>query len=469
MKLLLIGMVFTILTVEGIKPPSSFFCRSANGVCKDIRGGAGWFGKSDDKNDTRDDKQDEKNEQQNPQQTYYPPPPPFPPPPPPHEDENIASQQYIPPPPPPPMSQGKSEENDFVAQDVQDMKDSIDPIMYPPYDYYNDPNPPQMNPSDSYYNPPPQQYHPQDQWQEYQDQQHEYISLTEKIQNLTQEIQNYNNESSVHLQEIDSLTEQVANLSNQLAHEQVQLKEVEHNSTVYYDRWKDCESSKKELEDILEEMKEQKEKWEKLEEVMELEIDEKKTQIEELSFFVEQVRESSEHESVKRNSLSKTSASIPITTKKNGFFTSLFNILLMRSSSSNTAPLLDDPNAQKLNLTRTTLTMALTQTRQHVSELESVIDTLSQNNTAIAEVVESRDTLISELHSRVQVFEEDKLVLKAALKQLQREMKEEIGPAREKLENELREKSEGTLGLLFYLSKSDFYHLFVLNHSLILV
>ncbi len=50
---------------------------------------------------------------------------------------------------------------------------------------------------------------------------------------------------------------------------------------------------------------------------------------------------------------------------------------------------------------------------------------------------------INELNDRVAVFEEDKLVLKAALRQLQKEMKEEA-PKTQKLIHDLQQANEGT-------------------------
>ena len=51
-------------------------------------------------------------------------------------------------------------------------------------------------------------------------------------------------------------------------------------------------------------------------------------------------------------------------------------------------------------------------------------------------MVESRDTIIDELNNRIAVFEEDKVVLKAALRQLQKEIKEEA-PKAQKLMDDL--------------------------------
>lgn len=57
-------------------------------------------------------------------------------------------------------------------------------------------------------------------------------------------------------------------------------------------------------------------------------------------------------------------------------------------------------------------------------------------------MVSSRDSLIDELNDRVAVFEEDKVVLKAALRQLQKEMKEE-GPKFKKMEGDLEVAQDG--------------------------
>ncbi len=70
------------------------------------------------------------------------------------------------------------------------------------------------------------------------------------------------------------------------------------------------------------------------------------------------------------------------------------------------------------------------------------LSTAQQNNSAIAEMVESRDSLIDELNDRVAVFEEDKVVLKAALRQLQKEMKDEA-PKTQKLLDELKKSKNG--------------------------
>lgn len=86
--------------------------------------------------------------------------------------------------------------------------------------------------------------------------------------------------------------------------------------------------------------------------------------------------------------------------------------------------------------------------RNNVDELENSLAMVQQNNSAIAEMVASRDSLIDELNDRVAVFEEDKVVLKAALRQLQKEMKDEA-PKTKKLMKELKAASSGkSLGIV---------------------
>lgn len=98
---------------------------------------------------------------------------------------------------------------------------------------------------------------------------------------------------------------------------------------------------------------------------------------------------------------------------------------------------------------RSTLLNALQVERNNVDELENSLAMVQQNNSAIGEMVASRDSLIDELNDRVAVFEEDKVVLKAALRQLQKEMKDEA-PKTKKLMKELKAANSGkSLGIVF--------------------
>lgn len=95
-------------------------------------------------------------------------------------------------------------------------------------------------------------------------------------------------------------------------------------------------------------------------------------------------------------------------------------------------------------MAKSTLLKALQIERNNVDELDAFVASLQQNNSAIAEMVKSRDLIIDELNERVAVFEEDKIVLKAALKQLQKEMKEEA-PRTQKMIDDLEAARQGTL------------------------
>ena len=93
-------------------------------------------------------------------------------------------------------------------------------------------------------------------------------------------------------------------------------------------------------------------------------------------------------------------------------------------------------------MAKSTLLKALQTERNSVHELEAAVASLQQNNSAIAEMVDSRDLIIDELNNRIAVFEDDKIVLKAALRQLQKEMKEEA-PKSQKLIDDLSEAKKG--------------------------
>lgn len=91
---------------------------------------------------------------------------------------------------------------------------------------------------------------------------------------------------------------------------------------------------------------------------------------------------------------------------------------------------------------------------------------LQQNNSAISEMVESRDSIIDELNNRIAVFEEDKVVLKAALRQLQKEIKEEA-PKAQKLMDDLAKAEQGKNGRhrLQIILQNDYTHPFLPQKS----
>jgi hypothetical protein len=125
--------------------------------------------------------------------------------------------------------------------------------------------------------------------------------------------------------------------------------------------------------------------------------------------------------------------------KKRGFWSWLFGFS-MNDSVENDYESMEESERTRAarELARSTLLHALQSERASVEELEAAVATLQRNNSAIMDVVESRNSLISELNERVAVFEDDKMVLKAALRQLQKEIKEEA-PKTQLLVDELEE------------------------------
>ena len=77
-----------------------------------------------------------------------------------------------------------------------------------------------------------------------------------------------------------------------------------------------------------------------------------------------------------------------------------------------------------------------------------MIKFLHLNNIAMPDVVEIQDALFKELHNRVVVFEEDRAVFKAALRQLQREVRDE-NPSHTKVMEDLDSAKDGEIDISF--------------------
>ena len=72
------------------------------------------------------------------------------------------------------------------------------------------------------------------------------------------------------------------------------------------------------------------------------------------------------------------------------------------------------------NLALSSLPLALRSNRESVFEMEVTATSLHINNMALSDVVESRDTMVEYIHNKVDMFKEERVVLKATLRQLQR-------------------------------------------------
>jgi chromosome segregation ATPase len=203
---------------------------------------------------------------------------------------------------------------------------------------------------------------------------------------------------------MDVLTERIMEVESRAAQEKIQLVEVQANCSALQ---KDIAVARGELAAYEERCREFVERQQGLEaDKVDLSKGLKLAQreAENLATLIERHRLSEEKEeySTKRR-------------QSRGFFAWLFGF-----GQS------DDEDWEDLKETaRSTLLKALQNERNNVDELETSVASLQANNSAIADQVESRDAIIDELNSRIAVFEEDKVVLKAALRQLQKEIKEE--------------------------------------------
>ena len=162
-------------------------------------------------------------------------------------------------------------------------------------------------------------------------------------------------------------------------------------------------------------------------------------ELEQLACLVEKERFQEEGESLRMNKVQKQAYKRK---RKVGFWARLFGFDhgdIKRSVPA--APDMEERHRAARDLARSSLLHALQNERANVEELESNLATLQRNNSALAQVVDSRDSLVKELNDRVAVFEEDKMVLKAALRQLQLEIREEE-PRTEELARRLDEAQQ---------------------------
>lgn len=295
-----------------------------------------------------------------------------------------------------------------------------------------------MPPPDPAWTPPPQDWHQQqsfypqegediDDFQRLQRGLDEALTreseLLGHVQNLTSAIATFQQREDLHVRQLDVLTERVMDAEAQTASEQNALLEYQANCT--------------ELGHALAVLQDEIKEWEnkcanltarhlsdeaKLTEMM-AQVKARNAEVEQFATIVEKSRLADERDRYVAERMRKK--------KQRGFFAWLFGI----------GDGVDGEEERLQELARSTLLRALQTERDNVHELEAILSILQQNNSAISEMVESRDELIDELNDRVAVFEEDKLVLKAALRQLQKEMADEA-PKTQKLIDDLRSARE---------------------------
>jgi len=345
--------------------------------------------------------------------------------------QNLKQNSKLPPPPPPPpdpneIPAGSSDERENDITGTQGYE-NVDSREYPPQPQYWEEGPFNQYgnippPPPGWIGPPPPDWNHQsgvvqqelEQWAA-----HEGYLLTE-IKNLTAIISNLQQQEDLHLRQLNALTERVMDAESDAATERNSLAEYRANYTELSNA---LASMKEEIDSLKEECRilntkhiEDEEKLDK----MKIKLKERSREVEELATVIEMARVEHDREQYLAGRRKKK--------KQRGIFSWLFGIGEEKDEDSEEEERLQE-------FARTTLLRALQTERDSVHELETSLATLEQNNSAISEMVESRDMLIDELNNRVAVFEEDKIVLKAALRQLQKEMKEETPKTQKLVDN----------------------------------
>ncbi|CAB9522526.1 Inherit from NOG: keratin, type II cytoskeletal [Seminavis robusta] len=372
-------------------------------------------------------------------QIITPPPPPPPP--------------SIPPPPPPKlldsMAVVKEEitevivEKDPQEEETTSISNPQEPTITESWSLDNQQQQQQqyMPPQHLYHVPPQQYYYDEQQQQQEQQQQDPYhhwpppLSLEQQLEesrareqellaqihNLTETNQHVQQQDQIHSRQMDVLTERIMEAEAQIAHESNRVLEYQAN----------CTAMGRQMAVVHQELAD----WQSRCASFADEHATSQTKIKELKKNLADARAKAENLAISiENARIRDQMDLGLSKKKKKKKQSLlgwvFSFLWSSAESSSESD--DEEYQSPQELAKSTLLRALQIERDNIDELESAMASLQSNNSAIAEMVKSRDMIIDELNDRVAVFEEDKVVLKAALKQLQKEMKEEA-PRTEKL------------------------------------
>mmetsp|Transcript_7817 Transcript_7817/g.19143 ORF Transcript_7817/g.19143 Transcript_7817/m.19143 type:complete len:811 (-) Transcript_7817:102-2534(-) len=257
-------------------------------------------------------------------------------------------------------------------------------------------------------------------------------SLVAQLDNLTASAGAMEQREELHKHQLDVLTERVVDVEARAAEERNLLVEYEANCTALGSTILEMQGDMEEWQERCNEWaKKYEEDQEKLAELKQA-VKEKQSEAEDLAIAMEELRMTEQRR--KQYTTQKG-------TKSNGGLFSWMLSLFGFGGSKKSHRFDEDIRDDAFEMAKSTLLRALQAERNNVHELESAVASLQQNNSAISEMVESRDNIIDELNNRIAVFEEDKVVLKAALRQLQKEMKEEE-PKTQKLIDDLAEAEQ---------------------------
>lgn len=346
------------------------------------------------------------------------------------------------PPPPPPLPQLQQQRTKQGHQQQQPPYQQQQ-SQRPPNQHYNpyQQPPPNANP---YNTPPP--YSNQNNYidpSSYQNLLYELdestlreMTLTHQLHNMSSYISSLTTESEKLMAKADVLTERLADSESNFNYVHNRNLELDANCTLLTSMVEELKKEIEKYQSSQKSMEDEKSDNEKVVNELRAELRRVTDELEQLACLVETERFEFEKadflRELKRKQLAKRRK------KKKGFWSWLFGFDNSNSVGDRDLEAVEEEERLRAaqELARSTLLHALQTERTSVDELEASVITLQRNNSAIMDVVQSRNELISELNDRVAVFEEDKMVLKAALRQLQKEIKEEA-PRTQLLADEL--------------------------------
>ncbi|GAX15168.1 hypothetical protein FisN_12Lh128 [Fistulifera solaris] len=248
--------------------------------------------------------------------------------------------------------------------------------------------------------------------------------LRAHVANITAQLAHMQQREDLHVRQLDVLTERVIETEATMAKERNDLLQYQNNCTEMGKQIAILEGSVEEWRQKCSEHVEQVARLRNESEALGSKLTKMTLKAEELSTLVERHRIADQDEE------STTSHHLRKSRKKRGFFAWLFGW------GSIVDPV-DESLESLREEARSTLLAALQRERENVEELEATVTNLQRNNTALAEQVKSRDEIMDELNDRIGVFEEDRVVLKAALRQLKKDMSEEA-PKTQRMAEDLK-------------------------------
>lgn len=253
--------------------------------------------------------------------------------------------------------------------------------------------------------------------------------LLEQINNLTVSLGKLEKRDKLHLHQLDLLTERFMDLEMLKAKDYNEMLEYRENCTEQALEIAILEGNVEEWRIKCSDLTEMRDDNKKNIDSLKLKLIQASKKTEELAFLVEHHRLAEEDDQTER----RTDKSRP----RRGFLSWLFGFSDARDTD-------DDDKSELYGIAKSTLMTALQTERDNVHELEAALANLQLNYSISSDQLRSRDSIINVLNDRVAVFEEDKAVLKAALRQLQKEMSDEavatqeisdeLGAAREEVE-----------------------------------